>query len=83
MDHRMLIPAKDRRFRIEEDSVTAEIEGRKYVFPREDCFILDAEACTAELIAIHVHRELTKEFGGFRVAVGIEEGLGSIAWYEP
>jgi len=83
MDHRMLIPAKDHRFRTEGESITAEIDGRSYVFAREDCFMLDAEACTAELIAMHIHRELTESAGEFKVAVGVEEGLGSVAWYEP
>jgi len=77
----MLVPGKDSKFRVEGNSVVAEIEGREYRFAKEDCFILDAEACTAELIAMHVHKEL--DLKDFKVAVGIEEGLGSRAWYEP
>lgn len=81
MDHKTLVPGKDSRFRVEGNSVVAEIDDRSYRFAKEDCFILDAEACTAELIAMHVHKGL--DLKDFKVAVGIEEGLGSTAWYEP
>jgi len=83
MDHKMLIPSKDGRFKAEGDYVTADIDGRRYLFPMEDCFMLNAEACTAERIAMYLHKELSEEFEGFNIAVGVEEGIGSMAWYEP
>jgi 6-pyruvoyltetrahydropterin/6-carboxytetrahydropterin synthase len=83
LDHKMLIPSKDGRFKVEDNRVTADINGRKYLFPEGDCFLLNAEACTAERIAMYLHGELLKEFEEFNIAVGIEEGIGSIAWYEP
>jgi 6-pyruvoyl tetrahydropterin synthase/QueD family protein len=85
MDHRMLIPSLDKRFRVEGKKIMAEIYGKDYIFPIEDCFLLDVKACTAELIARHVYKELIKmeALEGMNVAIGIVEGLGNEAWYEP
>ena len=84
-DHRMIIPEGDGRFTIGEKSVRAVVNGREYLFPVEDCFVLKREACTAELLAEFIHGELLKrmfELKGFEVVIGISEGLGSRAWYK-
>ena len=81
LDHKMLIPGKDQKFVKANGDIRAKIDGREYLFPGEDCFILPVEACTAEAIAKFVHELFVSKIPGYTVEIGITEGFGSEAWY--
>ncbi len=55
LDHRVLLPACHPLIRIgtssDDREITASFENKRWVFPREDCFILPIANTTAELIA--------------------------------
>ncbi len=60
LDHRVLLPTRHRQIRVQSDEreVTATFEGRRWVFPREDCILLPVENTTAEEIAAWIATRL-------------------------
>jgi 6-pyruvoyltetrahydropterin/6-carboxytetrahydropterin synthase len=61
LDHRMLIPTGNPHFRITRDAASLELKWRhkRYVFPLEDCAVLDIPNTTTELLAKHLGQELS------------------------
>lgn len=53
LDHRMLVPLRHPMIRVEESGheLTLHFEDRRWVFPREDCALLDVTNTTTELLA--------------------------------
>lgn len=91
LDHRVLLPRKNTLLGLEEteEDVTVRFGTEKtWVFPREDCVLLDAENTTAELLAKWVSGRLLEEIEkkGLsrpeRVSVEVEETTGQCAIYE-
>lgn len=60
LDHRVLLPTKHASIRVTESEreVEASFEGRRWIFPAEDCILLPVQNTTAELIARWIAEEL-------------------------
>lgn len=60
LDHRVLLPTQHPLIRvtIDEREVTATFRDRRWVFPKDDCLLLDVPNTTAELLARHIARRL-------------------------
>jgi 6-pyruvoyltetrahydropterin/6-carboxytetrahydropterin synthase len=90
LDHRMLLPTKSDRIRVEErgPSVRATFGDREWVFPRGDCALLPIANTTAELLGRHIGLELLtvlRRDHGFEpdeLRVEVEESFGQSATYE-
>jgi 6-pyruvoyltetrahydropterin/6-carboxytetrahydropterin synthase len=84
LDHRMLLPLQSRVIAVREegDSVVAEAQGRRYVFPRGDVVLLPIANTTAELLARHIGRRLLDELRAWgatnvtAVEVEVQETFG-------
>ena len=87
LDHRVLLPTRHRQICVqaEEREVTATFEGRRWVFPREDCVLLPVENTTAEEIAAWIGgrlRDVVKLASGSKIEtiqVEVEENFGQCA----
>ena len=60
LDHRMLLPTKHPTIRVtkENEEVTAVFEGKRWLFPAEDCCLLPIANTTAELLAKQIGEQL-------------------------
>ncbi len=90
LDHRMLLPTRHKSISVCEQTHEVEVrfEERRWVFPREDCFLLPIENTTAELLAGWIGerwqcnlpsatlRQIT------RIQIEIEENFGQWAVWE-
>ncbi|MGH7718366.1 MAG: 6-pyruvoyl trahydropterin synthase family protein [Gemmatimonadaceae bacterium] len=90
IDHKVLLPLRNPRLRIghEGESVTVALDERpRYVFPKEDCALLDIPNTTVEMLARlfteRVRAELREEKGVHLRAVEleVEENFGQSAIY--
>ena len=87
LDHRVLLPTRHQQICVqaEEREVTATFEGRRWVFPREDCVLLPVENTTAEEIAAWIGgrlRDVVKPASGSKIEtiqVEVEENFGQCA----
>lgn len=90
LDHRMLLPSRNRSIRIEEEgrNLVARYQDRYWSFPREECVVLPIENTTAELLADHFAGRLFQEFAnrGLKrpgvLRVEVEESFGQSARVE-
>ncbi len=61
-----------------------ERDGKKYLFPLEDCVLLDLEICSAEELANFVLRRVLEKVkfpkNVKRIEIGVDEGEGQGAW---
>ena len=90
LDHRMMLPTKNRVILLEESSKSVRVryKDREWVFPRDDCVLLPIENTTAELLARYIADRLREDLrktyryvpGALRVEV--EESFGQSATYE-
>jgi 6-pyruvoyltetrahydropterin/6-carboxytetrahydropterin synthase len=62
-DHHVLLPTEHALIHVsaEENSVTAQFQDRKWVFPRQDCLLLPVANTTTELLARHIGARLLEE----------------------
>ena len=60
LDHHVLLPTQHKQISVnqKESEIVARFEDRRWVFPAEDCVLLDIENTTAELLAKHIGEEL-------------------------
>jgi 6-pyruvoyltetrahydropterin/6-carboxytetrahydropterin synthase len=87
LDHRVLLPARHPKIRVEErpTEVEATFENRRWLFPREDCVLLPVENTTAELIAFWIAGQLrqvinqTPQHALEMLRVEVEENFGQSA----
>ena len=90
LDHRVLLPTQHRLIRVEEDAdeIVARFEGRRWVFPREDCVLLPVANTTAELLARFIGKQLCDSLQGQtgyvpqRVRVEVDECEGQVGAWE-
>jgi len=84
LDHRVIVPRRDPRVSISGGSVSYKVGEKDYLFPLEDCAMLDTANASAEELATYVlGRVLEKvKFPGNvrRIEVGVDEGRGQGAW---
>ncbi len=89
LDHRMMLPTKNRVILLEESSrsIRVRYKEREWVFPREDCVLLPIENTTAELLARYIGGRLredlrtTYRFVPEVLRVEVEESFGQSATY--
>ena len=90
IDHKMLLPVRNPRLRIEhhDKSVHVALDGEpKYVFPEEDCAMLEIPNTTAEMLAEHLTRQVLAgldDAGADRltmIEVEVEESFGQSATF--
>ena len=88
LDHRMLLPTAHPMIHVtaNEEEVAVKFEKRRWVFPREDCFLLPVANTTAELIARYLSERLQSElrphpgYKGLRsMQLEVEENFGQWA----
>ena len=90
LDHRMMLPLRNRLILVEEGtrSVHVRYRDREWLFPRGDCVLLPIENTTAELLARYIGQRLLadlQEHHAYRPAVlrvEVEENTGQSAHYE-
>lgn len=90
IDHKMLLPLRNPKLDVRErdGSVTVAYEGKpKYVFPVEDCVLLDIPNTTVEMLAQHLAgrlRDALRELGVTSLTaleLEVEENFGQSATY--
>lgn len=90
IDHKMLLPSRNPRLTIEHNgrSVHVALDGKpKYVFPEEDCVILDIPNTTVEMLAEYLARSTMAELKQVganrltRIELEVEESFGQSATY--
>lgn len=87
LDHRVLLPTEHHQIRVQSDEleVTATFEGRRWIFPREDCVLLPVENTTAEEIAAWIATRLRSVVAAqpganiSTIQVEVEENFGQWA----
>jgi 6-pyruvoyltetrahydropterin/6-carboxytetrahydropterin synthase len=90
LDHRMMLPGRSTRIRVEQTSTSVRVtyQDREWVFPRDDCVLLPIENTTAELLARYIAGRLLddlKTHHGYRpevLRVEVEENIGQSATFE-
>jgi 6-pyruvoyltetrahydropterin/6-carboxytetrahydropterin synthase len=90
LDHRMMLPTKNRVILLEESakSVRVQYKDREWFFPRDDCVLLPIENTTAELLARYIGDRLRDDLGKTyqyvpeMLRVEVEESFGQSATSE-
>ncbi|QDU80546.1 6-carboxy-5,6,7,8-tetrahydropterin synthase [Polystyrenella longa] len=90
LDHRVLLPTLHPTISVEQNDneVIARFEEKRWVFPTEDCLLLDIANTTAELLASWIASELVDrlhirtETGIHTLQIEVEENFGQWAIYE-
>jgi len=84
LDHKVLIPMRDTGIKREGSSIHYSMKGKEYLFPEEDCAMLDVSVASAEELANFVLRRVREEVhfpdNVTRVEIGVDEGEGQGAW---
>ena len=90
IDHKMLLPTSNPRLGIERlgGAVHVAVDGKlKYVFPEEDCMLLDIPNTTVEMLARYLAQRLRAELGSAgasqftAIEMEVEENFGQSATY--
>jgi len=84
LDHKVLIPMRDTGIKREGISIHYSMKGKEYLFPEEDCALLDVSVASAEELANFVLGRVMEEVrfpdNVTRVEIGVDEGEGQGAW---
>jgi len=83
LDHKILIPKKSNKlqYHIKDDDLVIKMKGKEYIFPHEDCFLIDIPATTCEWLTKYMHGKIKEYFSDLDIRVTIEETIGSKATY--
>lgn len=84
LDHHVLLPTEHDQIQVtvDEDEVVATFDHRRWVFPREDCVLLDVPNTTAEMLARHIGLRLIEslqlgtDVPFDRLSVAVDENRG-------
>ncbi len=86
IDHRVIVPTEG-KFEVKRGKeVEVKYEGKRYIFPEEDCIFLPIYSSSAENIASYILQEFIKRAGVEgrsnirKVEIGVDEGRGQGAW---
>lgn len=81
LDHKILVPRRSPFLEImfTENSIKLKSHKKLYIFPKEDCVILDIEAVTSELLASYIWEQLSSKLTRKQFSVLIEETPGAVA----
>lgn len=86
LDHKILIPERHRNVKVREVDNYVEImsNGKKYLFPKEDCALLPINSTSAETLASYIAdkliQQIAREENILEVELGLDEGQGQGAW---
>jgi 6-pyruvoyltetrahydropterin/6-carboxytetrahydropterin synthase len=84
LDHRVMIPAKDRGVEVTADKVLYHLAGKEFSFPKSDCILLDIDVTSAETLANFVLGRVIEKVkfpqNVRRIEIGVDEGRGQGAW---
>jgi 6-pyruvoyltetrahydropterin/6-carboxytetrahydropterin synthase len=84
LDHRVLIPAKDKGVRVGEDYVEYRLGDKELRLPRSDCILLEIKVASAETLANFVLQRMLDKVkfpkNVTRIEIGVDEGRGQGAW---
>lgn len=84
LDHRILIASGMDGLEVGEEEVKIDIGGKRYVFPKDDSFILDIDQITAEQLAMYLLEKVIDELDFpdkvNSVEIGVDESRGQGAW---
>jgi len=86
LDHHVLVPGGNGEAELstEGDSLRVKVGEKDYLFPVEDCAVIDVPTTSAEELSKFIVRWLLREVkfpGNVRsVSIGIDEGKGQGAW---
>jgi 6-pyruvoyltetrahydropterin/6-carboxytetrahydropterin synthase len=84
LDHRVMIPAKDKRVEVTKDQVKFRLKDKEFLFPKGDCILLDIEVASAETLANFVLQRMLDKvkfpMNVTRIEIGVDEGRGQGAW---
>ena len=82
LDHKILIPEKNKSVKIEKDNTSVKISflDKHYIFPLTDCIFLPIISTTAENLAIYVLEKIQKKITFPKnieaIEIGVDEGYG-------
>jgi 6-pyruvoyltetrahydropterin/6-carboxytetrahydropterin synthase len=80
LDHKVLIPEKNRYVKVLKEEVEICKDSKRYVFPLQDCALLPIENVTAENLSEYILQELLDKMDLPRnvekIEIGVDEGLG-------
>ncbi len=81
LDHKILVPHHSPflEILITEKSIKLKSHRKLYIFPKEDCVILEIEAVTSELLASYIWKQLASKLVQKQFSVLIEETPGAVA----
>lgn len=90
LDHHVLLPTQHSQIKVTQDEreVTATFEDRRWVFPLEDCVLLDVSNTTAEKLAEHIGLELIDRLHLgtkteiHKLRIGVDENRGQWGIWE-
>ncbi|MCA8940091.1 MAG: 6-carboxytetrahydropterin synthase [Planctomycetes bacterium] len=92
LNHRTLLPLKNEDLKVWRDEKQAYAEyhdGSKFMFPIQDCILMDEHNTSTEILARHIWRRIEAELRAAgelermtAMRVGIEEAPGQMSWYE-
>src|SRR5262245_14029240 len=90
LDHRMMLPTRNRLIRVAEGprGVHVTYRDREWLFPRDDCVLLPVENTTAELLARYIGQRLLDDLRRLHqfeprvLRVEVEENIGQSATCE-
>ena len=80
LDHRILIPEKNKYVTFDENEIRINFENKKYVLPKEDCILLPIESATTENLAEYILDKLFEKINQHgnikKIEIGLDEGIG-------
>ena len=87
LDHKLLVPVNNKRFKIQEDdAIHIYLDDKAYKFPKEDVIFLAIESATAEALAKYILEKLMSSINIPKnvslIEIGVDEGWGQGAWME-
>ncbi len=84
LDHRVMIPGRDKRVEVTKDKVKYNLKDKEFLFPKSDCIMLDIEVASAETLANFVLQRMLDKVkfpkNVSRIEIGVDEGRGQGAW---
>jgi 6-pyruvoyltetrahydropterin/6-carboxytetrahydropterin synthase len=83
LDHKVMLPVSSNTISVanEEGFIEVSVGEKRYVFPEQDCVVLEIEATTAELLARYIHGHI-KSSSDYQVKVCVSESTGSTGCYK-
>ena len=83
LDHRILIPEKNKSITIKDQDVNINANNKIYILPREDCVLLPLKSITAENLAEYILKKFLDKIilpkNITKIDIGIDEGFGQVA----